>query len=157
MNFSWVHRILTRCHRRSLWLEIHSSKLFNGKLSRARNPQSIAISFEFSLICLFHVRVQERCVLHYLKCYQFNSLKPIKYWGFFYNILQNDYMTDLQQYSISVGKINRFNSGISFKCNTFELLMILKGDAGMDFSRTAVYCDLCCLHLVNFVGESVWG
>lgn len=70
-------------------------------------------------------------------------------------------MTDLQQYSISVGKSQSFlhacvyNSGISFKCNTLVLLMILKGDAGMGFSRTAVYCDLCCLHLVNFVRESV--
>lgn len=67
-------------------------------------------------------------------------------------------MTDLQQYSISVGKSQSFLHVYTiavFHLNVIPLLMILKGDAGMGFSRTAVYCDLCCLHVVNFVRESV--
>lgn len=67
-------------------------------------------------------------------------------------------MTDLQQYSISVGKSQSFLHVYTiavFHLNVIPLYCLLKGDAGMGFSRTAVYCDLCCFHLVILVGESV--
>lgn len=106
-----------------------------------------------------HVRVQERCVLHYPKCYQFNSIKFTNSDFFLQYIakLLHDRLATIFNlgWKKSILSSCVYNSGISFKCNTLVLLMILKGDAGMGFSRTAVYCDLCCLHLVNFVRESV--
>lgn len=130
-------------------------------MSRARNPQRIAISFEFSLICISCTLLQERCVLHYPKCYQFNSIKFTNSDFFLQHIakLLHDRLATIFHlgWKKSILSSCVYNSGISFKCNTLVLLMILKGDAGMGFSRTAVYCDLCCLHLVNFVRESVWG